>query len=472
MGNVKWPSYRSKKVFFDAIGYEPTDAQRPIHQSTARHILIGGGERAGKSASTALEAFSCFPQWSLLYIVGETYDNCNPEFNYLADTFHKLGEITGSKIVIRERRAPGGQQRSSLDLNIGGDFKRIITISTQRRGGQAVSRKGEAPGMVLCVEFETLGYDVYLAARGRVAEKRGRVILSGTFPDDTGWVAEMWRRWKGENDEGGQSFSVPTWSNLKVFPGGLENSEIKSMRSVFTDAEWMRRFGAEPQRPATLVFPEFEHHLHIRDFVEFDKKLPVELWMDPGYGESAYAVLAVQLAGPFVFVIDEIHVHGMIGEEVVEEAKDREWWDSVPKASRYQTGGVIDIAGRQHHAAPSQIEIWRSEGDVALRSQQVAPKVGRERIKSFLMPYPETGAPRVLFSPKCKKTAWEFTNYKWKKRVEERLTGEEPENRNCDSIKALGYGLIDRFGIIKLPSFPVVTKTPREALWRRAFKMT
>ena len=472
MGEVKWPSFRSKSVFFNAVGYRPTEAQRPIHESDARHLLIGGGERAGKSRATAMEAFSCFPQWSLLYIVGNDYDACLPEFDYLRDYFHLLSEVTGSKLVIREKRPASGQARSSLDLKIGQDVKKIITISTQRKGGQAVSRKGEAPDMVLCVEFETLPYDVYLAARGRVAEKRGRVILSGTFPDDSGWSSQMWRRWLGENDEDGKSFSIPIWSNLKIFPGGLENSEIKSMRAVFTDAEWMRRFGAEPQAPSTLVFGEFSYADHVRDWVEYDPKLPVELALDPGYGESSYAVLAMQEAGPFAFAIDEIYVRGMIGEEVVAEAKKREWWDSVPKASRHATGGVIDVAGRQHHAAPSQIEVWRNEGDVALRSQKIAPKVGRERIKSFLMAHPETGIPRVLFSTKCKHTAEEFTRYCWKKRPEERFAGDEPLNRDCDAIKALGYWLVDRYGIIEYPSLPVVDITPREELWRRAFKMS
>ena len=173
-------------------------------------------------------------------------------------------------------------------------------------------------------------------------------------------------------------------------------------------------------------------------------------------------------SGPYAFVIDEIYEHGLIGEEIVALAKKRAWWDSVPK---YATGGVIDVAGRQHHAAPSQIEVWRSEGGVSLRSQKIAPSVGRERIKSFLMPHSETGLPRLLLSTKCKHLAEEFTRYCWKKRPEERLAGEEPTNRDNDAIKALGYWLIDRFGIVAPPFMSAVQTTPREQLWRAAFKI-
>ena len=433
----------------------------PIHQSSARHLLIGGGERAGKSRATAMEAFGCFPRWRLLYIVGNDYDACLPEFDYLRDYFNLLSEITGSKIVTREKRPSSGQARSSLDLNIGGDIKKIITISTQRKGGQAVSRKGEAPDMVLCVEFETLPYDVYLAARGRVAERRGRVILSGTFPDDTGWSSQMWRRWLGENDEDGKSFSIPIWSNLKIFPGGLENSEIKSMRSVFTEAEWMRRFGAEPQKSSALVFPEFNHVDHVRDWVEFDPKVPVEIWLDPGFGESHYAVLAVQIAGPIVCVVDEVYVRGMFGEEVIEECKRRPWWPP--------SGGVIDVAGKQHHAAESQIEVWRAKAGVHLRSQRVPLAAGRDRLNSFLVGHPETGIPRLLISPKCKETAKEFTLYKWRRGVQDRVAGETPIDQHCDAIKAISYGLFDHYGAVEYPRIHRVRTTPREELWRKAY---
>lgn len=465
MGAVGWPSFRSKNVFFKAVGYRPTDAQLPVHQSVSRHLLIGGGERAGKSRVTAMEAYASFPRWSLCYIVGNDYDSCLPEYDYLRDYFTLLGEVTGSRIITREKRPTSGQARSSLDLKIGKDTKKIITISTQRKGGQAVSRKGEAPGIVLCVEFETLPYDVYLAARGRVAEKRGRVILSGTFPDDTGWQSQMWHRWLGENDEGGQSFSIPTWSNLKVFPGGLENSEIKSMRAAFTEAEWMRRFGAEPQKPATLVFPEFGYGMHVQGFAEYDPKLPVEFWVDPGYGESAYAVLAVHVVGKHVFVFDEIHERGRTGEEIIALARKKwKWFDKV-------RGGVGDFAVRQHHAAKSQLEVWLGETGIYLRNQQIPLEAGRLRYQSFLLPDPLTKAPRIFFHPRCKETCAEHGKYIWRKTPEERLGSEQPIDRWCDSIKAITYGLIDHFGYVEYPKIEVPDITPREELWRRAFRM-
>lgn len=402
----------------------------------------------------------------MLYIVADKYEQATPEFDYLDAYFHLLQAQTQSRLIVRRQRPTHGQGRCSLELRApDGKLKRVVTISTHNRGTQAVTARGEAPDMVLLVEFESLAYDIYLAARGRVAEKRGRLILSGTFPDDTGWQAQLWQRWQGDNEDEGQSFSLATWDNTYVFPGGWDDPEIKALRGTYPERELMRRFGARPQKPATLVFPEFEYAIHVRDFVEYEEGIPVEVWIDPGYGESAYAVLAVQVYGGMVFVIDEIYEHGRIGEEVVEIAKSREWWEDVE-------GGVIDFAGQQHHAARSQVEVWRALAGITLRSQPISLEAGRERLKSFLMKQPETDEPRIFFSPKCKNTCAEFGKYVWRHPPEERVAGEKPIDQYCDAIKALTYGLIDHFGAVEYPPLGgAVITTSREQIWRAAFRL-
>jgi len=461
-----WPTFEKKAIWFQQVGYTPTEAQLPVHQSQARLILIGGGWRGGKSRSTAMEAFGCWHAWDLLYIVGWKYENTLAEFDYLDLYFRLLEQQTGAKLIARRSRPASGQGRCMLELAFKwkGKFylKRILTISVHNTGPRALTARGEAPDMILLTEFEALPYDVYLAARGRVAEKRGRLILSGTFPDDTGWQAQLWRRWQGANEEGGESFSLPTWSNTVVFPGGRDDPEIKALEAVYTKRDFLRKFGAQPQPPETLVFPEFDVATHVREFVEFDPSWPVEVWVDPGYGESAYAVLAVQVMGQVVFVIDEIHEHGMTGEEIVEMAMNRPWWSNVE-------GGVIDFAGRQHHANTSQIEIWQAKAGIYLRSQPVPEEAGRERLRSFLRKDPLTGAPRIFFSPKCTKTIQEFAKYQWRRRPEERVAGEKPINQHNDAIKALTYGLVDRFGYVEHPPVEIPAVGPRP--WGQIFKV-
>ena len=459
-----WPGWNSKNTWFRAVGYRPSKAQLPIHQSPARHLLGGGGWRGGKSLFTAAEAYGCWPRWNLLYIVGDKYENCLAEFDYLDYFFYKLEQNTKARIVTSRQRPTKGQSRCSLQLSQQEHIKRVITISTHNAGPSALTRRGEAPDMVLLVEMEGLDYDIWLAARGRVAQTRGRVIISGKFPDDTGWQAQMWRRWKGENTEDGAAFSLATWSNLAVFPGGRDDPEIKAIESLYSERDFMRDYGAEPQKPPTLVIEEFEYATHVKDWVDFEPRMPAEVWIDPGYGESAYAVLAVQMYSGRVWVVDEIYKHGWTGEEMVEEAKRRAWWGKV-------NGGVIDFAGRQHHAAKSQVEVWQAIGEIHLRSQLVPLEAGRDRLKNFLLPQPETGEPRLLFSPKVKQTAGEFGKYVWRDVPDERLASAKPIDRYCDGIKALCYGLIDHYGPVDYPSLPVVEVKPREQAWREAYNI-
>ena len=95
---------------------------------------------------------------------------------------------------------------------------------------------------------------------------------------------------------------------------------------------------------------------------------------------------------------------------------------------------------------------------------------GRDRLTGFLQPLPETGIPRVIFSSLCKKTAREFTKYVWKREKEDRVAGEQPIDKHCDAIKALTYGLIDHYGHVEYPRLPRADRTPREQMWRQAFR--
>src|SRR5690606_39648731 len=58
------------------------------------------------------------------------------------------------------------------------------------------------------------------------------IFFSGTFEGAYGWYADLWNRWQGPNDDGGKSFSLPTWTNRAVYPGGREDPEIKRQESL------------------------------------------------------------------------------------------------------------------------------------------------------------------------------------------------------------------------------------------------
>lgn len=163
----------------------------------------------------------------------------------------------------------------------------------------------------------------------------------------------------------------------------------------------------------------------------------VELAIDPGYA-GAYAVLALQWEPGLVRVVDELYVTQQVAATVIRECRSRKWWDRV-------TGGVIDIAGRQHHAMPSQVEIWQAEAGIHLKFNRGGLLDGIARLRTYLED-PATGEPRIIFDPKCIMTIREFGKYQYRGGLEGRPIPEEPIDRDNHALKALSYWLVDRFG--------------------------
>lgn len=417
-------------VVWHQVNYRPSAEQQAAHDSPARARLVAGGERGGKSYSSAMELVrrSLVPR-GLFWIVGPTYDLARPEFQYVAEALSAAGLLHS---ISWPRSGP-----CSIKTIWGAEI-------TTRSADDPVKLAGVAPDGVLMCEAAQQNYETYLRLRGRIAQKRGWLWMSGTFEGSYGWYADYWNLGQGDNDLDLRSFSLPTWSNRAVYPGGRDDPEIKRLEAAYPAERFMERFGAVPCPPATLVFKEFSHAKHVKS-CPFDVRLPVEVWIDPGWA-TAYAVLAVQYHGDEVHVIDEVYVQSMTHADVIYEMKKRPWGSAVK-------AGVIDHAGTQHQADRSAVEVWREVAKVHLRSQPVSIEAGIDRLKTFLRD-PLLKAPRILFDPRCKATVKEFSLYRYREDSEHRPASDKPLDRDNHALKAIGYGLIDHYGAVARSPLP------------------
>lgn len=281
------------------------------------------------------------------------------------------------------------------------------------------------------------------------------LIVHNTFEGSLGWYPQYWRRWQYENEDNGVSFSIPTWSNTYIFPGGEDDPEIKALKATYPPALFQERFGAEPCPPSTLVFPEFRWDIHtqediVDDWEDFQGE--IELAIDPGYN-NPYAVLAIWRSGNMVRVVDEIYRRQTLGEHIISIAQGKRWW-------RYVTGGVIDVEARKHAAQKSQIELWEELTGLHLRSQFVPIPDGISRYRSFLdnpgygekvdlMGTPLLG-PRIVYDRRCESTIAEHGKYKYRDIKEGKATAhlEKPIDASNHSLKAMAYYLVDVFGYV------------------------
>ena len=420
---------------FEKVGFTPTPEQGAILESRFRFNLVAGGEQAGKSLIASkylLSRFAETEERGLYWLVAADYERTRAEFEYLLQDFSALGILKEAS----KRVDPG-----HLTL---ADGTKIETKSAKDPRTLAM----RAPNGIIGCEASQLDLETFFRLRGRCAPKRGWMFLSGTFEGSLGWYPQMFTAWASGADKDARAFSLPSYTNMHLYPGGVNDPEIQRLKEVSSDDFFMERIEGKPSPPKGLVFPEFRPDAHISE-VEYEQGDPVHLWMDPGYA-GAYAVIAVQVRGEQICIVDEIYEQGLVTEDIITIAQTRDWWKDVKF-------GVIDIAGTQHQAMAAPAEVWLERTGLYLSSQKIRINEGTERLKGWLKIDPKTHAPRIVFNPKCAGILSEFGSapnpfdgqtkaYRWKTDREGNIVGDIPEDKYNHSVKAVIYGLIDRFG--------------------------
>ncbi len=426
-------------------GYVPTGEQLDVHLDNSRLKLVLGGERAGKSRGCGEEGNTWLPlpgpHPRVYWVVGPSYDLARPEMRVMIEGCGKMGIL------------------GNVSAPINGPWTLFTT-----RGHQVVTKTSRdvmalgavAPDGILMVEAAQQSYEVFLRLRGRVAERRAPLVLSGTLEHGKTWYSDTFDAWQASNVDGGRSFSIPSWSNLYVYPGGREDPEIKALEATYPPDVFAERFGAVPVPSATLVFKEFSNVTHVKP-CPFDSDLPVQLWIDPGYA-GAYAVVVVQFSQDKtpreVYQIDEVYWTQRTVQEVILECKQRAWWPKVHHC-------VIDVAGRQHPGMESQAEAWHRLGGIPCSANAVGIPDGILRHRTFLRDA-GTGQPRLYHDPRCVGTIAEYGKHKYHEIKENRPVRELPIDADNHAMKAIAYGLVANFGFVAPPQLQ-----PMRVTWRR-----
>lgn len=391
---------------------------------------------SGKSYSSANDLFARLPEGKLYWLVAADYERTRAEFNYIIEAHEK------AKIKYRATKSiDPGEIENEMGI-------RIATKSAKDPRKLAM----EAPDGILGCEASQLDYETLLRMRGRVAEKRGWMLLSGTFEGSLGWYVDLFELGKTENDLDLKSFSLPTWSNKAIYPGGRTDPEILALENLGTKEWFDERFGGTPTPPQGLVHRDFRMNIHVgtEQVFRFQPFLPVYIWVDPGYA-SAYSVLAAQkIDDETAVVFDEIYERGLVTDDIITICQKKSWWGNVK-------GGAIDIAAKQHQAMTAPVEVWMKKGGVVLRNKKIRIQDGIERVNTSLKVNPITNKPGLYINARVKGLISELggcpnpiTNqsavYKWRTDSQGNVIGEVPDDKNNHSAKALAYGLIDMFG--------------------------
>ena len=350
--------------------------QRVIEEDESRIKLIAGGERAGKSLVSSMILVE--KGWGDLYwLVGNDYEACRGEWNHLLEFYERLKLLESATKNID----PGEIMLTTGTSIVTKSAKYLIKLGTT------------APDGIVMSEAAQMDYEIYLRLRHRLAEKRGWMVLAGTFEAGQQWYRDLWERWQGFNEEEARSFSLPTWSNTAIFPGGRNDEEILKIERDTPEDIFKERFGGVPCPPTGLVIKEFSNAVHVGNY-EFDYNYPVEITVDPGYA-GAHALLALQEHDGGVYIIDEVYLQGIVTQDMIDICRKKIWWN-------YVKGGTIDIAGKQHQAMEAPVEIWLNSAGISLRSNKVPIEAGIDLMRTHLKVNPLTLQPTTHINVTCK----------------------------------------------------------------------
>ena len=380
------------------------------------------------------------------WIVGRTYYDTRKEYDYLVDFFARLGCL---------QHAHGGRsdRRRTIVLDDGTTFQTISVDQTMTIGG-------DHPDGILACEAGQISHEAFQRLRSRAAAGHGWLILSGTFENAYAWYRKVWLDWHGSRDGDHVAFNLPSWTNKHIYPEGRYDPEIVALEEEVSQDFFMERIAGIPRRPQGLVFgPDFDSEIHVRD-VEYMPGVPVDLAIDPGYNQSAHALLAIQRPrrGP-IQVFDEIYDTKYSTEAIIEEAQSREWWADVQPGLH-----AIDIQGtiRQQSVTPPA-EVWLHRTSLSFRSRKVGIQDGIDRLKGFLKLDGPALEPRIVMAPHChgilselgmieSPLSGKMDAYRYNIKKDGLVHGQNPINRANHSIKALIYWLICTYGYTKVES--------------------
>lgn len=431
-----------RQEIFKKLKYEPSSEQAEVHYADLedrelRIKQVVGGEQSGKSTCTAREVLSRHMEGKLYWLGGVDYSIPRKEFEYLVEDALKAELLIPESVVMHSDK----HSECLLELRRGErvitkSFKDIIKAMTK-----------ESPDGIAICEAAQVDWSDIERCQTRVAASRGWLFLSGTMEGSAGYYANKYKEWQAPNAERAKSFSLPSWSNRAIYPGGREDPEVLYQERNLPEDVFMERFAGKPCPLSNYIIPEFRNEIHTGKYV-FDPDLDVEVAIDPGYG-GAYAVEVMQWRGDTVFIIDEIYLQGYITQDIIEVVQTKPWFKNL-------RGGVIDIAAKAHQtsAVEPDVDIWRKATRLNLRMNKVDEEPGITRLRSFLKPHPVTKQPQLYIDHSCKGIISECGGGRspvdgggaW---LRDKNTG-KPLKKNNHACKAIYYLLVDRFGYMTI----------------------
>lgn len=299
-----------KDIVWEHAEYVPHEGQRTIHASLARNRVAACGRRFGKSTVGGLElvpeAIKTYSLRSKLeqagksrifWIVGPDYSDDEKEWRHFYNALRRM-EMPFDK--------PGtynDPMHGNMHVSLWGGLFQVHGKSGMHPEGL----DGEGLSGVELVEAAKLKPFIwYKYLRPSLADERGWSLMTST-PEGRNWFYTEWQKGQDPSRPTWESWRMPSWLNLNVYPGGREDQEIIEMQADMTEERFNQEIAADFSEYVGAVFKDFDEQVHVGDF-EYRPDLPLYAATDYGWS-NPFVWLGIQIdAFDNVFVIGEYRV--------------------------------------------------------------------------------------------------------------------------------------------------------------------
>ena len=369
----------------------------------------------------------------LVWVMGADFEDARMAIDsYIVPWLEQLGIYDYGRSSLPTHK----DQQAVVNTKTGNTYKAISAYDPLKIGR-------EQPDRIQGEEISRWEKEVWDRSFGRLARKyeTAQGFFSGSFESSLGWFPEIWKQGQSPNLQDIVSYSLPSWANIAIYPGGRDDPAIISLENQSpTPERFLERYGGKPAQPTDAVLPEFRVMLHV-ETLELDPSKPVYVFIDPG--DYVYCVLFVQFVDDEVRVLNEVYVHNYSHEQVVQAVQLAPEW-------KYVRGGVMDVAGKQQSAGGfgSPVDHWRKDTGLSLKTNYMKVEQTIERLRSVLAINPATMKPRLRIDPKCRGLISEGGGGPspvrggglW------RMRGMTPRAENDHAWKSLAYGIRAIYG--------------------------
>lgn len=283
-----------KDDHFKKIGYHPHPGQELMHRTPSRFKVIPCGRRWGKTLFGARELepnvftncpITGGPQKG--WIVGPHYVHAEKEFAFAYDSLRKQGIDKESIKFVKNADS--------------GNMHIITNWGFELQGKSAAHPEtlvGDGLNFIEMVEAGLHRRSTWQYVRPALSDRRGWAIFTGVpeGKSENSMLYALYQRGQSTRPEDRlyRSWTMPSWTNTVVFPGGRKDIEILDAEADLTEDEFARQYGAEFRDKVGAVMQEWSDDLHLGDF-DYEPSWPLYMAVDYGF-TNPFVVLWIQVS--------------------------------------------------------------------------------------------------------------------------------------------------------------------------------